>query len=138
MRIFSNCHAHILEMILRPRAKQIADELRAELKRLHKSQEEVAREFGVTQPRISRILKGEFTRRSTLAPRLFEQYLGKEKREQLELHAHEEEADHAFEVAVRALELMWDGTPEHAARLKKMIVAVRSARAPVGNNREHK
>lgn len=107
---------------------RIGSALRAELNRRGISQEEVAAKFNVTQPRISRVLKGEFTHRSELATLLCAAYLEGADAPDLDKYAHNEVAAQAFERAVRTLRLMWDGTADHADRLAAMIEAVRRSR----------
>lgn len=104
---------------------KIGRALRAELNRRGLSQEQVAATFSVTQPRISRVLKGDFTHRSELVPLLCAAYLEGVDAPDLADYAHDEIAGQAFERAVQTLRLMWDGTAEHAERLAAMIEAVR-------------
>ncbi|WP_066806374.1 helix-turn-helix domain-containing protein [Sphingomonas asaccharolytica] len=88
------------------------------------SQQEVARQNGVSQPRISRVLAGDFTERSVLARELCVQ-LGVEP-----LDAHISEADRAFERVAGSLRSIWDGTVSGATSLGRLIEAVRSVRVP--------
>lgn len=104
---------------------EIGSALRAELARRGLSQEQVAAEFNVTQPRISRVLKGEFTHRSELVRMLCATYLVGTATPNLENYAHKTVAANAFQHAVQALRLMWDGSADHAERLTEMINAVR-------------
>jgi transcriptional regulator with XRE-family HTH domain len=86
------------------------------------SQKEVAAAQNVSQPRISRILAGEFTRRSELAKRLCETFGVKPP------HAHISDADRAFQSATGTLRSLWDGTPGDAERLDALLDAIRSVR----------
>jgi transcriptional regulator with XRE-family HTH domain len=104
---------------------EVGSALRAELARRGLSQEQVAAEFNVTQPRISRVLKGEFTHRSELVRMLCATYLEGTATPNLEDYAHEKVAANAFQRAVQALRLMWDGSADHAERLTELISAVR-------------
>ena len=106
----------------------IGSALRTELDRRGLSQEQVAATFSVTQSRISRVLKGEFTHRSALVPLLCAAYLEGADAPDLAVYAHNAVAGQAFERAVQALRLMWDGTADHAERLANMIDAVRRSR----------
>lgn len=103
---------------------RIGDALRAELNRRGLSQEQVAATFNVTQPRISRVLKGEFTHRSELASLLCATYLDGSNAPHIKNYAHNESAGQAFEWAVQRLRSMWDGTADHAERLAAMIEAI--------------
>lgn len=107
---------------------RIGSALRAELDRRGLSQDQVAAAFNVTQSRISRVLQGEFTKRSELVPLLCAAYLEGAGAPDLESYAHNEVAQQAFQRATQALRRMWDGTADHADRLAIMIEAVRRSR----------
>ena len=99
---------------------RVGRDLRAQLRKMKLSQKAVAAELHVTQPRISRVLKGEFTKRSKLALRLCERYSVEPA------NAHKLAADDAFETATGAFRELWDGTPAGAQRLTDLISAIRS------------
>jgi transcriptional regulator with XRE-family HTH domain len=109
---------------------RIGRELRERLRAQGLSQQEVARQRGVSQPRISRVLAGDFTGRSTLARDLCAQF------EVEPLDAHISEADRAFQRVTGSLRSIWDGTVGGAANLGQLIEAVRSVRKPAGGSPE--
>jgi transcriptional regulator with XRE-family HTH domain len=102
-------------MVLRP-ADEIAADLSQWLKAEGRTQAGVAAEANITQPHLSRILAGMFKPgRSAAAERLCN-LAGvplREERTRIDRNVR----------LMRALERLWDGTPEDAERLADLLVA---------------
>jgi transcriptional regulator with XRE-family HTH domain len=121
MRIFNHCNAHIANP-MSDESREIGRKLKIAIKQRGLSQADVATKLCVSQPRVSRVLAGDFTPRSKLVRRLCEQF-------DVDLtYAHISEAERAFETATDRLRLLWDGTSSGAERLDALLDAVRSIR----------
>jgi transcriptional regulator with XRE-family HTH domain len=96
---------------------RVGRELKSAVKSARLSQHTVAKEFGVSQPWISRILNGQFGDRTDLALRLCETYGVKP-------YAHNEADDAQFDGLASKLRELWDGTPTGAQRLRALLNAV--------------
>lgn len=97
----------------------MGEELHARMKAKGVSQKEIAEEMDATQPQISRILSGKFTR-SELARRLCERF------DVAPPNAHISAADRALDDAKQSLHRIWDGTAPGARQLSELLKAVRS------------
>lgn len=96
---------------------RVGRELKSAVKQARQSQHAVAKEFGVSQPWISRILNGQFGERTDLAMRLCETY-------GVEPYAHNDAGDGEFDDLASKLRELWDGTPTGAQRLRALLNAV--------------
>jgi len=86
-------------------------------------QSEIAKQCGVSQPRVSRVLAGDFTVRSELADELCRRF-GVEP-----LDEATEKADRAFTSVELSLRTLWDGTEGGARRINRLISAVKVVKA---------
>ena len=96
---------------------RVGRELKSAVKSARLSQHAVAKEFGVSQPWISRILNGQFGDRTDLAMRLCETY-------GVQPYAHNDADDGQFDELACKLRELWDGTPTGAQRLRALLNAV--------------
>lgn len=96
---------------------RVGRELKSAVKQARQSQHAVARQFGVSQPWISRILNGQFGDRTDLVMRLCETY-------RVEPYAHTDAGDGEFDDLASKLRELWDGTPTGARRLRALLSAV--------------
>lgn len=96
---------------------RVGRELKSAVKQARQSQHAVAKEFGVSQPWISRILNGQFGERTDLAMRMCEAY-------GVDPYAHKDADDGQFDDLASKLRELWDGTPTGAQRLRALLNAV--------------
>lgn len=96
--------------------------IRKELARRGDTQQMAANRFGVGQPSVSRVLKGDFTERSPLGRAMRNHYLGQDVSSE---YAHNRNADREFARVVDGLTELWDGTVEGAIMLRSLVDVVR-------------
>lgn len=96
---------------------RVGRELKSAVKQARRSQHAVAKEFGVSQPWISRILNGQFGERTDLAMRLCETF-------GVDPYAHNDADGGEFDDLADKLRELWDGTPAGAQRLRALLNAV--------------
>lgn len=94
----------------------VAALLRAEALRRGISQTEIARSTGISQPQISRILGGKFTRKSTKVIQLCK-FLGVDESPVPSDRTPSEKLG-------KAVLAIWDGTPEHEEAIVHLLGAV--------------
>jgi transcriptional regulator with XRE-family HTH domain len=104
---------------------RVGRELKSALKSARLSQHAVAKEFGVSQPWISRILNGQFGDRTGLAMRLCETY-------GVQPYAHNVADDRQFDDLAAKLRELWDGTPTGAQQLRALLNAVLQMNRRIG------
>ncbi len=107
---------------------RVGRELKLAVKQARQSQHAVAREFGVSQPWISRILNGQFGDRTALAMQLCETY-------GVEPYAHNDADELEFNDLASKLRELWDGTPAGAQRLRALLNAVLEMNASTDDQR---
>ena len=96
---------------------RVGRELKSAVKQARRSQHAIAKEFGVSQPWISRILNGQFGDRTDLAMRLCDTF-------GVEPYAHNDADGGEFDDVTDKLRELWDGTPAGAQRLRALLNAV--------------
>ena len=101
----------------------VGSELRAFAERKGLTQAQFARAASVHQPQVSRVLNGDFSRRSKAAAKMcrFAQVLMTEP---------DDDGRGEFTGLVELLKSIWDGTPADAKRVSALLKAAADLRRP--------